>query len=83
VNPAFVATAFATAFTIIDPIGMIPLTVSVTGDATPAYRAKIVNQAALVAAAVLLVMGVVGKKILDSLGSRCRPSRSPAACCCS
>lgn len=65
---AFIATAFATAFTIIDPVGMIPLTVSVTADATPEHRAKIVNQAALVAAVVLLVMGVLGKRVLDALG---------------
>ena len=64
----FVATAFATAFTIIDPIGMIPLTVSVTAGATPARRAAIVRQAILVAAVVILIMGVVGKRILESLG---------------
>jgi multiple antibiotic resistance protein len=68
VTTAFVATAFATAFTIIDPVGMIPLTISVTADATPARRAAIVNQAILVAGAVILVMGVVGKPLLDSLG---------------
>ena len=65
---AFVATAFATAFTIIDPVGMIPLTISVTADATPARRAAIVNQAILVAGAVILIMGLVGKPLLDSLG---------------
>lgn len=65
---AFVATAFATAFTIIDPVGMIPLAVSVTAGATPARRAAIVDQATLVASAVILIMGVVGKPILDSLG---------------
>lgn len=64
----FIATAFATAFTIIDPIGMIPLTVSVTADAGSVRRAQIVNQAVLVAAAVIFVMGVVGKPLLDSLG---------------
>jgi len=68
VTSAFVATAFATAFTIIDPIGMIPLTVSVTAKATPAQRSAIVDQAVLVAAAVILVMGVIGKPLLDSLG---------------
>jgi multiple antibiotic resistance protein len=68
VTSAFVATAFATAFTIIDPVGMIPLTVSVTAGATPARRAAIVDQAILVAAIVILVMGIVGKTILDSLG---------------
>ncbi len=64
----FVATAFATAFTIIDPVGMIPLTVSVTAGTTPARRAAIVRQAILVAAVVILIMGVVGKRILESLG---------------
>jgi multiple antibiotic resistance protein len=68
VTSAFVATAFATAFTIIDPVGMIPLTLSVTAGATPARRAAIVDQAVLVAAIVILVMGIVGKRILDSLG---------------
>jgi multiple antibiotic resistance protein len=68
VTSDFVATAFATAFTIIDPVGMIPLTVSVTAGATPARRAAIVRQAILVAAVVIFIMGVVGKRILDSLG---------------
>jgi multiple antibiotic resistance protein len=65
---AFVATAFATAFTIIDPVGMIPLSLSVTAGATPARRAAIANQAAIVAALVIVVMGVVGKTVLDALG---------------
>lgn len=39
------STFIATAFTIIDPIGMIPLTVSVTAETGPARRAQIVNQA--------------------------------------
>jgi multiple antibiotic resistance protein len=68
VTTAFVATAFATAFTIIDPVGMIPLTVSVTAEASPSRRAAIVDQAVLVAAAVILVMGAVGKTVLDALG---------------
>ncbi len=62
------ATAFATAFTIIDPVGMIPLTVSVTADTEPARRSAIVDQAVLVAALVILVMGLAGKPVLDALG---------------
>jgi multiple antibiotic resistance protein len=68
VTSAFVATAFATAFTIIDPVGMIPLTISVTAEATPARRAAIADQAILVAAVVILIMGAIGKTVLDSLG---------------
>ena len=64
----FALTAFATAFTIIDPIGMIPLTLAATVTLPPERRAKIVDQAVLVAAAVMLVMGVLGRPLLNYLG---------------
>lgn len=64
----FALTAFATAFTIIDPIGMIPLTLAATVALPPHRRAKIVDQAVLVAAAVMLVMGVIGRPLLNYLG---------------
>ncbi len=64
----FVATAFATAFTIIDPIGMIPMTLGATAHDLPKRRKQIINQAVLVAAVVILFMGVVGRVILNYLG---------------
>ncbi len=64
----FVATAFATAFTIIDPIGMIPLTLASTSRVSPERRKQIVDQAVLVGAGVMLFMGVVGRVILEYLG---------------
>lgn len=64
----FALTAFATAFTIIDPIGMVPLTLAATVALPPERRAKIVDQAVLVAAAVMLVMGVIGRPLLNYLG---------------
>jgi multiple antibiotic resistance protein len=64
----FVATAFATAFTIIDPIGMIPMTLASTTRVSPERRNQIVDQAVLVAAGVMLFMGVVGRLILRYLG---------------
>jgi multiple antibiotic resistance protein len=67
-DSAFVATAFATAFTIIDPIGMIPMTIGSTAHLTLQRRNQIVDQAVIVASAVMLVMGVVGRLILNSLG---------------
>ena len=68
VTTPFIATAFATAFTIIDPVGMIPLTISVTASASGKERGAIVDRAILVAAAVIFLMAVAGKVILDSLG---------------
>jgi multiple antibiotic resistance protein len=64
----FVATAFATAITIIDPIGMIPMTLAATARDSPQRRNQIVNQAVLVASGVILFMGVVGRIVLDYLG---------------
>jgi multiple antibiotic resistance protein len=64
----FALTAFATAFTIIDPIGMIPLTLSATVALPPERRTKIVDQAVIVAGIVMLVMGAVGRPLLNYLG---------------
>jgi multiple antibiotic resistance protein len=64
----FAATAFATAITIIDPIGMVPLTVSTTAACDISRRGRIVDQAVLIAAVVMLAMGIVGPAVLDYLG---------------
>jgi multiple antibiotic resistance protein len=64
----FAATALATAFTIIDPVGMIPFTLSVTAGSSAAARAAIVDRAVIVAAAITLVMGLVGRPLLEYLG---------------
>ena len=64
----FALTAFATAFTIIDPIGMIPLTLAATVSLPPQRRPKIVDQAAIVAGLVMLVMGLIGRPLLNYLG---------------
>ncbi len=63
----FAVTAFATAFTIIDPIGMIPLTLVATAT-VPERRRQIVNEAVVVAGAVILVMALVGRPLLNYLG---------------
>jgi len=64
----FGATAFATAFTIIDPIGMIPITAATTAEMPLPKRNGIVDQAVLVAGIVMLGMGLVGPLLLDYLG---------------
>ena len=64
----FVATAFATAFTIIDPIGMIPLTLAVTAQHSPRERRAIVDRAVIVATLVIALMAFAGQTFLDYLG---------------
>ena len=63
----FATTAFATAITIIDPVGMIPLTIVATASVTR-RRQRIINEAVLVAAGVILVMGLIGRSLLSYLG---------------
>jgi len=64
----FGATAFATAITIIDPIGMIPITAATTAHFDRGKRNRIVDQAVIVAGIVMLAMGLVGPLLLDYLG---------------
>jgi len=64
----FGATAFATALTIIDPIGMIPITLASTGRFDAARRSRVIDQAIAVAAIVMLFMGLVGPALLAYLG---------------
>ena len=64
----FAATAFATALTIIDPVGMIPLSVAATAGVAPPHRRAIVDRAIAVAAGVILLSGLVGRRFLDALG---------------
>lgn len=64
----FVATALTTAFTIIDPLGMIPLSLAVTAANTPDERRAIVDRAVVVAAIIIFIMAVLGRAIFDYLG---------------
>lgn len=64
----FAITAFATTLSIIDPIGMIPLTLAVTATLPGDRRRTIVDQAVLVAGAVLFIMAVIGRPLLGYLG---------------
>jgi multiple antibiotic resistance protein len=64
----FAATAFATAITIIDPIGMIPITIGTTAKFSAERRNKISDQAVLIGGGVMLFMGVVGQAVLNYLG---------------
>lgn len=64
----FAATAFATAFTIVDPVGMVPSTLAVTAHATPEQRRRVADRAVLVAGGIIVFMGMVGHYFLTYLG---------------
>ncbi|WP_282122661.1 MarC family protein [Algibacter mikhailovii] len=60
-------TSFITFFTVIDPIGTIPVFIAVTSSANKSERKKIAIKAALVAAGVLLFFIVLGELILNAI----------------
>jgi multiple antibiotic resistance protein len=63
----FAITAFATALTIIDPVGMVPLSLSVTASAPPDARRKMIDRAVIIAALVIFFMALVGRYVLTYL----------------
>ncbi len=60
-------TSFITFFTVIDPIGTIPVFIAVTSSAKADERKKIARKAAITAAGVLLFFIVLGELILNAI----------------
>ncbi|MCC5971774.1 MAG: MarC family protein [Pararhodobacter sp.] len=67
-DPTFLATVFVTLFVVIDPIGLAPFFVALTGGMTPAQRRAIGLRACLVAALLLTLFGLAGETILTAIG---------------
>jgi len=68
VDAHFAFTAFATAFTILDPVGMVPTTIALTAHATSEQRRRITDRAVLVAAVIILFTATVLRSLLRYLG---------------
>lgn len=60
-------TTFITFFTVIDPIGTVPVFIAVTSAYSKSEKKKIALKAALVASGVLLFFIVLGEVILDAI----------------
>ncbi len=60
-------TVFIAFFTVIDPIGTIPVFIAVTNGTEPDQKKKIARKAALVAAGVLTFFIIAGELILDAI----------------
>ncbi len=68
VDVAFGATAIASIFAIVDPIGVIPFFSVLTEDMTPAQKQDVISKSCLVATATLGVFAVFGQWIFDAFG---------------
>src|SRR3954447_8686380 len=68
VSLTLLSEAFVTLFVIMDPIGTIPIFLSLTRGRSPATIKRAAWQAVLVSSAVIVVFAFFGQRILDSLG---------------
>ncbi|BDA84533.1 UPF0056 inner membrane protein [Aureimonas sp. SA4125] len=59
---------FVTLFVILDPLGLLPLFLTLTRGASAAKRRRIALKASLIAAGILLVFALFGLAILSGLG---------------
>ena len=67
-DSAFLITAFATLFVVIDPPGLIPLFIALTPGMEQRHRLAIGLRASLVAIAILTLFGFLGEKVLEFIG---------------
>lgn len=65
---AFLVTAFATLFVVIDPPGLVPLFIALTRGMGPARRRAMASRACLIAAFLLTMFGIAGEAILGFVG---------------
>lgn len=60
--------AFVTLFVIIDPIGLVPIFLALTADATAAHRKKMAIHGCLIGFAILLLFALLGDNLLGAMG---------------
>jgi multiple antibiotic resistance protein len=63
----FFLKALVVLFTMIDPVGLVPVTVGLTAGLSPHERARVATRATFIAAGVIAVFGVLGRFIFDWL----------------
>jgi multiple antibiotic resistance protein len=65
---AFLITAFATIFVVIDPPGLVPLFIALTQGMTPERRHAMARRACLIAFVLLTLFGLAGEAVLGFIG---------------
>jgi len=68
IEPAFLVTAFAALFVVIDPIGLTPIFVALTQGMSAARRRALALRACVISFAILLVFALFGEAVLGFIG---------------
>jgi len=67
-DSAFLITAFATLFVVIDPPGLVPLFIALTTGMDPAARRRMALRACVIATGLLTLFGIAGDTVLGFIG---------------
>lgn len=67
-DSAFLITAFATLFVVIDPPGLVPLFIALTQGMDDGHRRKMALRACIIAAILLTAFGLAGETVLGFIG---------------
>ncbi len=68
IDPAFLVTAFAALFVVIDPIGLTPIFVALTRGMSATRRRALAVRACVISFAILLVFALFGEAVLGFIG---------------
>jgi multiple antibiotic resistance protein len=68
VDTSLLTDVFVTVLVIMDPLGSVPIFLSLTREQAPALRARSALQASAVATVVILLFALAGERLLDTLG---------------
>ncbi|GLS87606.1 UPF0056 inner membrane protein [Cypionkella aquatica] len=67
-DSAFLITAFATLFVVIDPPGLVPLFIALTQGMEAGHRRRMARRACVIAAILLTLFGLMGEALLGFIG---------------
>jgi MarC family membrane protein len=65
---SFFVKALVALFTIVDPVGLVPVVLALTAGMAPHERTQVIFRATIIAAIVIAFMGAFGQLIFSSLG---------------
>jgi multiple antibiotic resistance protein len=67
-NITFALKTFITFFTVIDPLGLVPVTLVILANNSRKQRTKIITRAVIIGALVIATFALIGKVLIESLG---------------
>jgi multiple antibiotic resistance protein len=68
VDISFITKTFITFFTVIDPLGLVPVVLVILANNSLKERKRIITRAVIIGALVIFIFALLGKLLIESLG---------------